>query len=284
MSKRDLFFIVSLIFVSSLIIFTIKHNKQHIVSTEVDNCIGKAQCLEDFFQKYTVQNGLDKTLQNYQNLISQNPRLMSECHYIFHGMGHGQFINTKESIGQSFSNIEIADYVKKNLAICVSGYYHGVIEEATKNVFDEKLLTKKLESACKEVEDKNLDKLNCYHGVGHAVLINLSSTEKALNICDRITSEKDMIQSCHSGVFMEMAKDNELKELTQNKNEINSGMMSLKICDSLSLKYQAECYNQQSYLLKELSTDQGFLDNLNKCQKIKDQVERIYCVRLYEKK
>lgn len=250
--------------------------------TEVDYCERDFLCLQNFFEDFTKEYGLAKSLQKYDELSAKNPEVMSDCHYIFHGMGHGQLTNNNGDVGESFSNFDISKYEKHSFALCVSGYFHGVIEKVTEGVNDERTLVNMLRMACKEIGEKNLDELNCYHGVGHVSLIHYEQNiEKALGLCDSLVEKKVMVNSCHSGVFMEMAKNYIKPE--DNPEDIDVGMKSLKACDSLPLKYQAECYNQQSYLFTEFTTDQGFIDNLLECQKVKDQTERIYCIRMYVK-
>ncbi len=275
------------IFLSFLAFLSFFNSAKDEVRVEMDqdqlnqlrDCKGNSLCFQDFYSKYTILNGVEASLKNFEELINVDEQYIGDCHYIFHGMGHGQYVRDDMDMGKAFADVSMENYFFRTLKTCGSGYYHGIVEEAAKNITGKESLIKMLSNACEEITKKGLDSNNCYHGMGHAVLIQLDGDiNDSLEVCDSVTNKKDMVDSCHSGVFMEMSRDYDL-----SKDNPDTGMMSLKKCDSLPLKYQAECYNQQSYLFIEFATNQEFVDNLNKCQEIEDQVKRIYCVRTFVK-
>jgi hypothetical protein len=165
---------------------------------------------------------------------------------------------------------------------CANGYFHGIMEAYMGEVKNISLLKQKLQNICENIpgentENKRQNRIDCYHGIGHGIFIQLEGdTAKSINFCENLTKDEKMQSMCRTGVFMEM-----LRQTDFESSELK--IMTFKNCEKLDVKYQGECFNQQSYLLEEFgSKKEEFMKNLKSCQTIKDDIERITCIRMFK--
>lgn len=243
------------------------------------SCEHNSRCLENFFKNYTIKNGFEKSLSFFKELTEKDDSLIYDCHYMFHGIGHGELENNKGDVGQTFSALKMDKEILFKYPTCPNGYYHGIIEKFAGDIKNKKILSEKLSKVCNNVPKLNLN--DCYHGIGHAAYLQLDANlDEAILTCDNISEEirespdfEKLKGSCHAGVFMQASSD---------YNSENNKVMSLVFCDSLKKDiYQAECYNQSSYLFEEFLKDKDkFLKVLKHCKTFKDQEERVTCVRM----
>lgn len=241
---------------------------------KIKSCNDENQCLQDFFQNYTLQKGRDTAFHFFNELIATDTELTSDCHYMFHGIGHGSLLLSGKNVEQAFALGSSTEFLM-NIPTCGNGYYHGVIEEFVGDIPDKQHISGKLKNICEPILKNNpLAAVDCFHGLGHAILIEEDyDTQKAVALCDSITSDKKMLSMCHTGVFMEMLRS---YKSTDDK------VKTFSLCESLPTDMQkAECFNQQSYLFDDfLNHKDEFIENMKECEKnVKDMEDRIICIR-----
>ncbi len=137
------------------------------------------------------------------------------------------------------------------------GCLHGFFEIAMTKVDSP---TDVLVSICENASNgPKFDKVNCYHGGGHGVMMNESyNLDKALSVCDSLPADF-MRRDCWGGVFME------------NNNRFRNGLVADEQstfrsdnprapCDSVADKYRHSCWILHAdYLINAYSTS---LDDL----------------------
>lgn len=279
-TKKVFYYSIFILALLGLSIFVYNRNIQHKQQeqkkldqsfSEISQCTDN-DCYEEFFENYTKNNGTVPAIDYFKTLVAQHPDYISNCHYMFHGIGHGTYDLSGGNIEKAFSLGNVTEMLM-NIPTCGNGYYHGVIgayvgEENT----DEQTLVKSLTQVCKNISDSQVI-IDCYHGLGHAILVHLDGqVDKAVKLCDQISPNEKMQTMCHTGVFMEMVR---------NENYDNK-VLTFSKCENLPTDMQkAECFNQHSYLLNDfLDNKDAFIKNMLECEaKVKDMEERIICIR-----
>ncbi len=236
---------------------------------------------QEFFEKNTLNSGLENSLKLFLKLIKSDREFEAQCHYIFHGMGHGNLVVNNNDVALTFLDIRKYSSLVTTIPTCVNGYYHGVLEEYAKDTKDKNILLNKLSDICKNI-DKNdeKDSNDCYHGIGHASYIQLDNDlNKSLFVCNNVSLDEKMKQSCRTGIFMQASKNYDF-----DPNSKQNKIMSLSFCDTLKdPTYEAECFNQVSYLVEDLNNHKDeFIKNMMQCRKIPNQEERITCIRTFK--
>ena len=230
-------------------------------------------CFQEFFENYTISNGTEKSILFFKALISKNSSYEADCHYMFHGIGHGTLKLVGNDIGKAFVLGSTTD-ILMNIPTCGNGYYHGVIEEYVGEEEENSDVVGKLKNICSSPSiNSHQVEIDCYHGLGHAIFVYYhKNIQNSVSICDSITNNEEMRSMCHTGIFMEMSRT----ENTDNK------VLTFAKCENLPTPMQrAECFNQHSYLLSDfLQMRDAFIENMLDCEKnIKDMEERIICIR-----
>lgn len=239
----------------------------------VKRCNHENVCLREKFKNLTVASGRDTAFKYYNQLKNTELDYLSNCHYIFHGIGKGSVGMFKNNISKVFT-VNNYQEILNDVPTCGNGYYHGAIEEIVEGFENEKI-EEKLTSLCIPIlnSDKQVVK-DCYHGLGHAIFTQSGSdTKESLKVCERVTSgvNEEMTSMCRTGVFM---------ELVNLSNEM--GVTSFEPClNQESDIYSAECFNMQSYLFDEFSKQkEKFIENMKACQKTSLSTEdKIICIR-----
>jgi hypothetical protein len=241
------------------------------------------ECLKVFYEKFTLENGVNKAFLHLKKLEKDYPEFVADCHYISHGIGHAEFQNSKGDVGIAFSKMAYETFIN-NIATCGNGYFHGVIEEFSKNEKNIDQLVEKLKNVCLTFKDgsllnKKYRETDCYHGVGHALFIQTDYNLKvSLNACDRLTDVKRNLYDCYSGVFMQATGDIRV----QDHVDVKDSKITFKLCNSLDEKYKMACINQDSSLFMLYSNDRkNFSRNINFCKQISSDLERLSCINFY---
>ncbi len=231
-------------------------------------------CLRDFYIEYTLTHGVRRSFSHLALLQKESKSFVEDCHYVSHGIGHAQLQVNKGDIGKAFATMSEDAYFK-NVSTCGNGYFHGVIEEYSKQTNDKEMLVKILSNVCKEPGLKNA--IDCFHGMGHAAFVQLEyATDDALYVCDNVTSDPVKNYSCYMGVFMEMAQDFATRDMV----EVKDGRMTFKVCDSVDEKYKVACYGQHSAFFENFNlTPDDFTKNMRYCKQIENDRYRMACVK-----
>ncbi len=236
------------------------------------------KCFLKFYENYNASTTLQQTFSNLSLLLKQFPEFVPYCHQITHGIGHSELTKNKGDMLVSLQDFSMNNYFK-NLTTCGSGYFHGIIEESVKNLTNKDDLANFFSEICSKKDIRSIVTSDCIHGLGHAAFIQTNfNLPDSIYICDKVVKNKYEKFNCYTGVFMEqnlsLSKD---EILTQDK----SGTFSFKVCDTLVDKLQqTSCYFEHVLRFGDFTQKQNdFLEMSFMCQKIKDEVNRLGCVK-----
>ena len=207
----------------------IKYGKA-VLNTDVGTQIAKGfyqmnnlQLEKDFSQTNFSQNptnaneiafwlkivGIKKVLDKTQSDLVSNDDVKI-CHFIYHTVGQTAY----KVYGNAAFEIFDQD--------CSAGYTHGVIYQYSLSNNSANLISE-LYNICNNV-DSNHYKLECFHGVGHGVLLNQKyNLEHAMNMCKQLPTQP-IRNLCYSGAFMENLLAAEGKGATGMSHESHSDM------------------------------------------------------------
>jgi hypothetical protein len=284
-------------------LLSIKNERELNICNNIDTLEikQKTACYKTFFNKYTVENTREKSIELFQNLAKKDENFIDNCHYVFHGIGAGEY-QKQQNISKVFS-VTMDSKLFDTFPTCSNGYFHGAVEAYAGETNNPKILLEKLDTVCGTqipgVWDSHTPgiwaskqiSIDCYHGIGHASFIQLENDLKeSINLCNNLNTYAHMQQMCRTGIFMEYIRskgyNTESKILTKdNKENTDLKAMSFAACENIELKYRGECFNQQAYLLEEFTTKQKeYTANIISCGKKfpNNQIERIYCIRTFK--
>ncbi len=171
------------------------------VVTRLRACREKADeevCLQNSYESYAKQFGTVAALQLIRNETISNPTFAGTCHSVMHKIGH-------VAVGEYGSFQEA--YAHGNYD-CGNGYFHGVVEEVFRGKSDDSLTPAQIHCFCESVATTTLNtkdyaKLNCVHGLGHALVYKYEGKlSDALPLCTNLLGEQ-YIGECVAGAFME---------------------------------------------------------------------------------
>ena len=163
--------------------------------TKLENCGSDGACLQQAFANLTYEEGGKTALAEFERQMGTNSAVESGCHRIAHMMGAAALARTDGSVGKAFS---------EGSAVCWSGYYHGILERAFRDVPQEEL-GKTAAGLCSDAEVRAVTFIlyQCVHGLGHGLMIYTGyDLPLSLKTCDELGEAWDR-QSCTGGVFME---------------------------------------------------------------------------------
>lgn len=202
------------------------------------------ECFEAYYMHLVESSGVELAFTELKKNYETSEAVRIECHQITHSIGHAAILRTGD-VGKAFS---IGD------AMCWSGYYHGVMEEAL-----EGLGTTSLESTintiCGDIPGKeaySFDYYNCVHGLGHGVMLLYDfDLFKSLDVCSTLTGRWEQ-DSCGGGVFME----NTMVEHRGGKSDYLKREDLLYPCNAVSDTHKTQCYMMQSsYMLSAVNSN-----------------------------
>ena len=111
------------------------------------------------------------------------------CHDMMHSLGKAAGLYMK-----SFD-----EAITECLPFCGGGCFHGVLEgKYSSNPNMKKFVSE----ACLFTKDIKKSEAHCYHGLGHAVAVQLGDIDDAFKYCDYVIEEGRLW--CGSGAFMEL--------------------------------------------------------------------------------
>lgn len=227
----------------------------------------KDECFRSFFDDYIMKHGPEEAFSLLALFQKEYPEKGRNCHYISHGIGHGSLRLNANNVSKSFDKMNSSAYFK-NVATCGNGYFHGVIEEYAKSARNKDDLIDLLKNICTKQGG------SCYHGVGHAVAIQLDGAiNDSLSVCDAITTLPDKRFECYTGIFMEES---------HGVVSVENGIMKYNMCDSQSSLPRTACYLEHSSLYERYTKEpDNYIRNIGFCKQISDSVDRMACVKLF---
>jgi len=155
--------------------------------------------------------------------MTESDALAAACHPVVHALGreaYTRYGNLAEALG-------FAD------GVCNWGYLHGVLEGYFADTADP---SNAMQSACAGYAVESLLGFECYHGVGHGLmLLTASDLRRSLDFCDAY-AEKVARSSCHNGVFMEYF------DAGRRPFAATSADALFAPCRDQKRKYKTDCY------------------------------------------
>lgn len=157
------------------------------------NCPDKSEsCLTAQLLKIQKDYGSKEALNQAQSFVKENPTTVSLCHSAVHSLGISAYATLK-SMDKVF---------KEGSNICSWAFLHGAIIAAYQGSTQESMdkLTLGLCSPLTQL-DRTAEG-ECYHGVGHAVMLVSKNFALAMQNCEMIQDSRGLT-SCVQGAIME---------------------------------------------------------------------------------
>ena len=98
--------------------------------TKLSSCQGQFSCLEQGFGNLAYEEGAKVALAEFDKQIAADPEIERNCHRIAHMIGAAALVRYDGRVGKAFA---------EGSASCWSGYYHGILERAYKDVGSDEL-------------------------------------------------------------------------------------------------------------------------------------------------
>ena len=163
--------------------------------TKLSSCQGQFSCLEQGFGNLAYEEGPKVALKEFDKEIAADPEIERNCHRIAHMIGAAALVRFDGRVGKAFA---------EGSASCWSGYYHGILERAYKDVGSDELgpVSRDLCSDA-DVRRTAFIAYQCVHGLGHGLMLFTNyDLPRSLSVCDELATSWDQT-SCTGGVFME---------------------------------------------------------------------------------
>ena len=200
MSKRETTIVITfLLLLGSIVIVLFENNSNLALPYPKHDCANAEnieQCNETYYKEYAEKFGTIEALHALELDRSRDPTLKRDCHNVMHQIGHVAAVEYK-TMGRAFQ-------AGNNL--CGNGYYHGVVEILFEHEDFQALTPQRMESFCAQdlsATSSNFLRLNCIHGIGHA-LMDMSHGDIVASLfrCGEFSTDPDRSQ-CATGVIME---------------------------------------------------------------------------------
>lgn len=151
-------------------------------------------------------------------------RLANVCHQLVHDIGHRAY----EKYGDFGIAMQYAD------VSCNVGYIHGVAETHFDHIDD---IKNEVKTICASyLPDKTIG-WECRHGIGHGLMwATDNDVNESLKYCDTF-DDKNALQACYTGVFMENFNTNEL----YHPSEFLDSENPFTLCENIGNKYKSDC-------------------------------------------
>ena len=111
------------------------------------------------------------------------------CHDLMHGLGKAAGLYMPS----------LSEAITECKPVCGGGCFHGVLEGRYSDSAD---LKKFVAEACLFTREDKKSEAHCYHGLGHAVAVQLGDIQQSFEYCDYASEEGRL--GCGSGAFMEL--------------------------------------------------------------------------------
>ena len=193
-----------------------------------------------------------RALEFLEKMSKEDPKFLFICHNLAHVIGSDAYLHFRDAQKAfGYSN-----------GACEYGYQHGVISVARQELSDPQIIP----ILCDTVEGPRYVRLNCFHGLGHGLLVNRDyNLSSALADCELVPNQREK-EVCWGGVFMENAVPKHPKEPT-----VPLGLAdAFSFCNQVDEKYKRECYF--------FSFQEGdFYTAVDLCRTLSNNRERMHC-------
>lgn len=200
-------------------------------------------CLVRYYTAMTESQGVFFAL---SDLEKQSDKIGIDCHQVAHVIGRAAIMRY-DTIGEAFKN---------GSSICMSGFYHGVMEGIFSKYGETYLGRDSIDTICRDFRgsgEETLDFVNCTHGMGHGILdVTHDDLFRSLDICSLLNASTER-ERCYGGVFMENI-------VTDGKNHISKYFKDDDIfypCTAVREEYKNACYLYQPLYILRTSNFHG---------------------------
>lgn len=156
---------------------------------------GQFRCYATYYASKMYFEGKEAAVIDMKAAYEADPYVKAECHQLTHVLGRTGY--------EKYGSLDKA-YADGD-SFCWSGYYHGAIEQAIKQIGGQKIAAQ-APQVCDSFAKKrpySFDHFNCVHGLGHGLMaVGAYNLPSSLKLCDNLLSSWDR-SSCYGGVFME---------------------------------------------------------------------------------
>ena len=163
--------------------------------TRLDGCTTEPACFEQAFGNVAFRQGPRVALGLFAERLTTDPVVERGCHRITHFIGSAALERFDGDVAKTFT---------QGSPVCVSGYYHGILERAFLGISTRAGLARAAKELCVGAGRRRgfLD-YQCRHGLGHGLMIQTGyDLPVALDVCAQLGSGWDR-KACAGGAFME---------------------------------------------------------------------------------
>jgi len=204
-------------------------------------------CYRKELTSITKEQGPEKAFTLVKQQYSSSSYVKSQCHQLTHVIGRAAYAKYG-NLSATFTHGD---------QFCWSGYYHGVMEELSKEKGQQTIA--QANDICADLRAKQPNSFyhyNCVHGLGHGFMFILDQNLfSSLSACDNLTNSWERT-SCYGGVFMQ----NIMNEQAPDKSDQTVAELRpnepMYPCTAVAGQYKYQCYLMQtSYALQTQNYD-----------------------------
>jgi hypothetical protein len=249
-TRLRIYTIISLLLLGVGALYLVRHTRN--VDTPPPftslHCVGVTAnfaCSMNYFELLTKTYGPRIAMEHLKLEYNLHPEIVSNCHQLSHVIGNTAVDRYEGNIAKAF---------KDGDSFCWSGYYHGVVERAVKEISEETFIAN-ADLLCAAIPGKDrysFDYYNCVHGLGHGIMaLKDDEVFASLPLCDHLHGEWER-KSCYGGVFMENIMVDNRTHTAKNLKKDDL----MYPCNTVETAYKEQCYLMQtSYALSQNNYD-----------------------------
>ncbi len=226
------------------------------------NATDPIACYANELRKETARKGYTHGFLLLSILERYDPRVVRDCHFLAHGIGHGTYERNPGGWGEAFRAIP---------STCSNGAAHGMFERADDDGRVGKLDANTIRSMCGASEYND-----CAHIAGHYVLIeNIGNVRAAIATCQLLDGR--MERRCYQGVFMEnvLPIAEHFVDSPERRRELRAKEYSLiELCRTVDGRAQAACWQT---IPLAFSRTTSLPETLAVCEQAPDDRSRLLC-------
>lgn len=246
--------------------------KQHAVAKSdvgsIKDCKGKQfECYNDFLTLRTRSAEPTEAMKEIRQGYETDEYVKTQCHQLTHIVGR-EAIKKYGTIREAFLHGD---------SFCWSGYHHGVVEAAIKDIGADRIKEQANElcSGFAAAKQYSFDHYNCVHGMGHGFMaVEEMDVFKALKACDLLNNKWER-ESCYGGAYMENIM---IEARGEGKSPFLRPEEPMYPCTAVEPLYKEPCYMMQtSYALQQNSYNFGATFTL-----CRDLIDKDFTISCYE--